>query len=233
MNYKRVYRLYVWEKVSLRRKPGRKRRDVRQPLPEPVAANQVWSVDFMTDALSSGRKFRTSNIVDDYRRLPGVLEELKAERGLPRQVRSDNGTEFVSRAVDQWAYERGYTCTRSPGTPDGERGRRELQRALPRRVPERELVRRLADAREKITQWKQDYNEERPHSSLQYRTPVESAAQSARASPERERGKRPQTPAACPTPPSPLPRARGANKSRRKSIILGQKRRRRSPPVNQ
>jgi putative transposase len=68
VNHKRVYRLYVEERLSLRRKRGRKRSGVRQPLPEPVAANQVWSVDFITDALSSGRRFRTLNIVDDYTR---------------------------------------------------------------------------------------------------------------------------------------------------------------------
>src|SRR5271170_7719212 len=122
VNHKRVYRLYVEEKLSLRRKRGRKRSMVRQPLSAAVAANQVWSVDFMSDALSSGRRFRTLNIVDDYTRecleievdtsLGGVrvvrvLEELKYSRGLPRQIRSDNGPEFVSRAVDQWAFQQG------------------------------------------------------------------------------------------------------------------------------
>ena len=68
VNHKRVYRLYVEEKLSLRRKRGRKRSTVRQPLPAAVAANQVWSVDFMSDTLSSGRRFRTLNIVDDYTR---------------------------------------------------------------------------------------------------------------------------------------------------------------------
>jgi putative transposase len=66
VNHKRVYRLDVEEKLSLWRKRGQKRSTVRQPLPVAVAAN-VWSVDFMTDALSSGRRFRTLNIVDDYR----------------------------------------------------------------------------------------------------------------------------------------------------------------------
>jgi putative transposase len=84
------------------------------PLPKAMAVNQVWSVDFMTDGLSSGRRFRTLNIVDDYTReclaievdtsLGGmrvvrVLEELKQRRGLPRQIRSDNGPEFVSRIM--------------------------------------------------------------------------------------------------------------------------------------
>ena len=133
VNHKRVYRLYVEEKLSLRRKRGRKRGTVRQPLPAAVAANQVWSVDFMSDTLSSGRRFRTLNIVDDYTReclaievdtsLGGVrvvrvLEELKQRRGLPRQIRSDNGPEFVSRAVDQWAYEQGLQWhTIQPGRP--------------------------------------------------------------------------------------------------------------------
>src|SRR2546427_1083812 len=93
--------------------------------------NQVWSVDFMTDALSSGRRFRILNIVDDYTReclaievdtsLGGVrvvrvLAELKQRRGLPQQIRSDNGPEFVSRAVDQWAYDR--ACSGTPYNQD-------------------------------------------------------------------------------------------------------------------
>jgi putative transposase len=133
VNHKRVYRLYVEEKLLLRRKRGRKRSTVRQPLAEPMAANQTWSVDFMSDALSSGRRFRMLNIVDDYTReclaievdtsLSGarvvrVLEELKSRRGLPQQIRSDNGPEFVSRAVDQWAYEQGLRWhTIQPGRP--------------------------------------------------------------------------------------------------------------------
>ena len=133
VNHKRVYRLYVEEKLSLRRKRGRKRSQARQPLPAAVAANQVWSVDFMSDTLSSGRRFRTLNIVDDYTReclaievdtslggvrIVRVLEELKRKRGLPRQIRSDNGPEFVSRTVDQWAYEQRVEWhTIQPGRP--------------------------------------------------------------------------------------------------------------------
>jgi putative transposase len=91
VNHKRVYRLYVEEKLSLRRRRGRKRSTVRQPLPGALAANQAWSVDFMSDALSSGRRFHTLNIVDDYTReclaievdtsLGGVRVE-RVEKGL-------------------------------------------------------------------------------------------------------------------------------------------------------
>jgi putative transposase len=195
VNHKRVYRLYVEEKLSLRRKRGRKRSGVRQPLPEPVAANQVWSVDFMTDALSSGRRFRTLNIVDDYTReclaievdtsLGGirvvrVLETLKQRRGLPLKIRSDNGPEFVSRAVDQWAYEQNLQWhTIQPGKPM-ENGYVESFNARFRdECLNENWFTDLADARSSIEQWRRDYNQQRPHSSLQYRTPEEFAALTA------------------------------------------------------
>jgi putative transposase len=132
VNHKRVYRLCVEEKLSLRRKRRRKRSTVRQQLPAAVAANEVWSVDFMSDRLSSGRRFRTLNIVDDCTReclaievdtsLGGlrvvrVLEELEHSRGLPPQIRNDNGPAFVSRTVDQWAYEQARSGIRF--NPDG------------------------------------------------------------------------------------------------------------------
>jgi putative transposase len=191
VNHKRVYRLYVEEKLSLRRKRGRKRSGVRQPLPEPVAANQAWSVDFMTDALSSGRRFRTLNIVDDYtreclaievdtslggQRVVRVLEQLKRRRGLPRQIRSDNGAEFVSRAVDQWAYEQGlHWHTIQPGRPMENGYVESFNGRFRDECLNENWFTDLADAREKIAQWKQDYNQARPHSALGYRTPEEFA----------------------------------------------------------
>ncbi|MGH9651625.1 MAG: IS3 family transposase, partial [Terriglobales bacterium] len=121
VNHKRVYRLYVEEKLGVRRrKRKRSAAGPRIPLPAPTAANQVWSLDFVSDALASGRKLRTLNIVDDYTRealaiavdtsLPGLrvarlLDHLKQHRGLPAQIRSDNGPEFTGKVVDQWAYE--------------------------------------------------------------------------------------------------------------------------------
>ena len=195
VNHMRMYRLYVEEKLSLRRKRGRKRSQVRQPLPEAVAANQVWSVDFMSDALSSGRRFRILNVVDDYTReclaievdtslgaarVIRVLQELKQRRGLPRQIRSDNGPEFVSRAVDQWAYEQGLEWhTIQPGRPMENGYVESFNGRFRDECLNENWFRDLADARTKIAEWQQDYNQKRPHSSLQYRTPVEFAAQAA------------------------------------------------------
>jgi putative transposase len=195
LNHKRVYRLYVEEKLGLRRKRGRKRSGVRQPLPEPTAPNQVWSVDFMSDALSSGRRFRTLNIVDDYTReclaievdtsLGGlrvvrVLEELKQRRGLPPQIRSDNGPEFLSRAVDQWAFEQGLRWhTIQPGRPMENGYVESFNGHFRDECLNENWFTDLADAREKIAQWKQDYNQVRPHSALGYRTPEEFATSSS------------------------------------------------------
>ena len=191
LNHKRVYRLYVEEKLPLRRKRGRKRSTVRQPLPQPVAANQVWSVDFMSDALSSGRRFRTLNIVDDYTReclaiavdtsLGGgrvvrVLEGLKQGRGLPLKIRSDNGPEFVSRAVDQWAYEQGlHWHTIQPGRPMENGYVESFNGRFRDECLNENWFTDLADAREKIAQWRQDYNQVRPHSALGYQSPEEFA----------------------------------------------------------
>ena len=221
VNHKRVYRLYVEEKLGLRRKRGRKRGTVRQPLPAAVAANQVWSVDFMSDALSSGRRFRTLNIVDDYTRecleievdtsLGGVrvvrvLEELKRRRGLPRQIRSDNGPEFVSRAVDQWAFEQGLQWhTIQPGRPMENGYVESFNGRFRDECLNENWFSSLADARRKIASWKQDYNERRPHSSLQYRTPVEFAAQSAAGFDTEDVG--PGASNAGPLPHTPIPAA--------------------------
>ncbi len=195
VNHKRVYRLYVEEKLSLRRKRGRKRSTVRQPLAEPVAANQVWSVDFMSDALSSGRRFRMLNIVGDYTReclaievdtsLSGarvvrVLEELKKQRGLPQQIRSDNGPEFVSRAVDQWTYEQSLRWhTIQPGRPMENGYVESFNGRFRDECLNENWFTGLGDAREKIAEWKLDYNQARPHSALGYRTPEEFAKNAA------------------------------------------------------
>ena len=150
-----------------------------------------------------------------------VLEALKQKRGLPRQIRSDNGPEFVSRAVDQWAYEQGLQWhTIQPGRPMENGYVESFNGRFRDECLNENWFTSLADA-EKIAQWKQDYNELRPHSSLQYRTPMEFAARSAAIFKQLMWGKRTQTPSPCPTPPSPLETlANGANKNQRKSHHL-------------
>jgi len=196
VNHKRVYRLYVEEKLGLRRKRGRKRSSgARQPLLEPTGANQVWSVDFVTDALSSGHRFRTLNIVDDYTReavamvvdtsisgarVVRVLEELKRQRGLPAQIRSDNGPEFTSRAVDQWVYEQGIRWHYiQPGRPMENGYVESFNGRFRDECLNENWFCSLAEARAIIAAWRQDYNQCRPHSALGYRTPEEFAQHAA------------------------------------------------------
>jgi putative transposase len=121
VNHKRVYRLYREEGLAMRRKARKRlRSEGRIGLDLPSRKNEVWTMDFTHDSLANGRKFRTLNLMDGYTRealtievdtsLPGirvvgVLQRLKRERGLPAKIIVDNGPEFVSRVVDQWAYE--------------------------------------------------------------------------------------------------------------------------------
>ena len=121
-NHKRIYRVYCLLKLNLRRK-GKQRLPNRhpQPLYVPAIMNQTWSMDFMHDALSCGRKFRTFNVVDDFNRealaieidlnLPAqrvirVLDRIALERGYPQMLRMDNGPEFISLALAEWAENR-------------------------------------------------------------------------------------------------------------------------------
>ena len=128
----------------------------RQPLLRPVAPNEVWSADFVFDRTAEGRVLKCLTIVDDAtteavavvpaRALGGlpvtrVLEQLAASRGLPLVLRTDNGPEFCGRAMLTWAHERGLTLRLiEPGKPNQNGVHRVLQRAVPRRVPQRALV---------------------------------------------------------------------------------------------
>jgi transposase InsO family protein len=149
--------LYVEEKLSLRRKRGRRRRAGSRLVlpPRPTQPDQLWTMDFASDAFTSGRKFRTLNLMDGFTRealeiepdtsLPGarvvrVLEGMKQQGRKPEAIVIDNGPEFVSQVVDQWAYENKSTVAlHHAGATDGERLHRKLQRQVPRRMSEREL----------------------------------------------------------------------------------------------
>lgn len=217
VNHKRVYRLYVEEQLWVRKRNRKRRIAVpRAPMLQPTDINQVWSMDFVSDALASGRRFRTLNITDDYSReapaievdtslggmrVARVLDRLKLERGLPWQIRSDNGPEFISKAVEQWAYDNGVEWHFiEPGKPIENAYVESFNARFRDECLNENWFTDLADARRKIEDWRQDYNQHRPHSALGYRTPEEFAQTAASAS----RGKDGDTTALANASRSPL-----------------------------
>ena len=190
VNHKRVYRL---EGLTMRPKRPRRhvsacRRMVRANAKHP---NESWSMDFMSDALYDGQKIKLLTLVDNYTRESlaievawrlggqGVVEALMGvvqEKGLPNSIRVDNGPEFTSKMLDQWAYLNGVELDFiRPGKPTDNA----LIEAFNGRFREECLNESwflsLEDAREKVEEWRQHYNRERPHGSLGNMTPVEFA----------------------------------------------------------
>ena len=192
-NVKRVYRLYREQGLSLRLKRPRRNRaaQLRQPKQLAVAMNEIWSMDFVADALFDGRKLRMLTVVDLYTReclaievgqsLRGedvvrVLNEVAQERGLPRAVKSDNGREFISKIMDKWVYERSVALDFSrPGKPTDNAAVESFNGRLRQECLNANWFLSLADAQEKIAAWREDYNESRPHSALDWATPAEFA----------------------------------------------------------
>lgn len=183
VNRKRVLRLYREEGLLVRRKGKRRRsqapRPVRDPLGEP---NQRWSIDFVHDALASGRRFRCLTVLDEFTReslaievdysLPAsrvieVLERLRADRGLPRVIVSDNGSEFASRAFDAWAYARGVQLLFiEPGRPVQNCFIESFNGTFRDECLNSHWFRTISEARVTIEAFRDDYNTVRPHSSL-------------------------------------------------------------------
>lgn len=193
VNHKRVERLYREEGLSLRRRRRRKRlshlRVVRQA---PEAANQLWSMDFVSDSLAGGRRLRALTVLDQWSReslaievdasLTGarvtrVLQRLRVIRGgLPPVIQTDNGPEFTSRALDRWAYESGVRIQFiEPGKPIQNAFIESFNGRLREECLNEQVFVSLDDARHKIEAWRQDYNRVRTHSALGNRTPEEFA----------------------------------------------------------
>jgi putative transposase len=188
VNRKRVYRLYREEGLAVRR---RKRRRLRVSRPTPSAAmtrpNERWSMDFVHDALADGRKLRTLNILDAYTReclaievdtsLPGarvvrVLDRLVWQYGLPASLRIDNGPEFISTALDRWAFRHGVKLDFiQPGKPTQNGHIESFNGHFRNECLAQAYFPTLARARAEIELWRVDYNCERPHSALRYETP--------------------------------------------------------------
>ncbi len=190
INKKRTERIYREEKLTIRvrrRKKGAAK--TRVELPKAGRPNQLWAMDFLHDALHTGRKFRLLPIIDTYtkecfwieadtsiggQRVAQVLTRISAVHGLPEQIVVDNGPEFISTALDAWAYARGIKLQFiRPGKPvdncymESFNGRFRDECLNENWFGSLEQVRNIVEA------WRRDYNEARPHSSLGDLTPVE------------------------------------------------------------
>lgn len=187
-NHKRVYRVYTALKLNIRRRyrkrlPAR----VKQVLFKPEGINQVWSIDFMSDSLWDGRRFRLLNIIDDYNRevlsieadlslptirLIRVLAMLKQERGLPKMIRVDNGPEFISHKLDLWCKEHKIDLIFiQPGKPMQNGFVERFNGNIRRELLNAYVFKTLSEVREKADDWMIDYNYHRPHKALNFRTP--------------------------------------------------------------
>ena len=198
MNLKKVYRLYREEGLKVRRRGGRKRAiGTRAPLEKAARPNAIWVLDFVSDSLETGRKFRVFNVEDQFTRrglgaevdtsLPGkrivrVLERLIAGWGKPAMIVSDNGTELTCNAMLRWTTETGIAWHYiAPGKPMQNGFMESFNGKLRDECLNEHVFGSLGQARRIIEAWRVDYNEVRPHSSLAYQTPEEFAAAWAEA----------------------------------------------------
>lgn len=196
-NHKRIYRLYTEEGLTMRKYRAKKRASAKQRL-EPVqlcGQNQLWSMDFIHSRLADGRPFRVLTLVDLHTResprlytaprmsgrdVIAVLDEAIRQHGKPAAIRVDNGTEFTSNAVDQWAYKNGIKLdfTR-PGKPTDNAHIESFNGKFRKECLNAHWFVSIDEAKCKVEEWRWDYNNNRPHSSLGDITPREFAAREA------------------------------------------------------
>lgn len=193
INRKKTQRIYREEGLAVRRRRSRRRAvGTRAPAPVLALPNQRWSLDFVHDQMASGRRFRVLNVVDDVtrecmaavpdtsisgRRVVRELIELIARRGKPGMIVSDNGTELTSNAVLAWCGEIGVEWHYiAPGRPMQNGYVESFNGRMRDELLNETLFLSLAHARVEIAAWVDDYNRERPHSSLGYETPAAFAA---------------------------------------------------------
>jgi putative transposase len=182
-NAKRVHRVYCKMRLNLpRRTKKRLPLRLRQPLAAPAAVNGVWALDFMSDSLWSGRRFRVLNVLDEgvreglaieidtslpSKRVVRVLERLGELRGLPRALRMDNGPELIAQELLDWCERNGVDPRHiQPGKPDQNAYIERYNRTFREEVLNAYVFEDLEQVREISTAWLRTYNEERPHEAL-------------------------------------------------------------------
>ena len=190
MSNGRTWRLWSQSGLQVPRKRPRRRVACSRPRPlAPEQMNQVWSYDFVFDACANGQQIKCLTVVDEYtreclaidvagsirsRRVIDVLSKLITHRGAPRYLRSDNGPEFVSKALLQWTVDqRIETALIDPGKPWQNGTTESFNGKLRDECLSLEWFRNRIEARIVIEDWRKHYNEVRPHSSLGYKTPTE------------------------------------------------------------
>ncbi len=182
-NHKRVHRVYKAMGLNLPRRKKRRLPDrPRHPLDAPEIVNHIWSLDFMSDALYGGKRFRTLNILDDGVReilnivvdtsIPGgrvvrTLEQLAQWRGIPKALRTDNGPEFISQALVNWCESKGVKLRYiQPGKPNQNAFIERFNKTYRNEVLNAYLFTSLDQVRAITDDWMEIYNEQRPHRSL-------------------------------------------------------------------
>jgi len=193
-NHKRVYRVYAEEGLQLgRRKRRQKSRYRGSKLDAPQELNELWTMDFLSDQLADGRVFRLLVIMDVYsreclaveadtsiggQRVARVLDRVKEQRGLPKVVGTDNGPEFRSRHMDQWAYDNGVKLHFiKPGTPTQNAHIESLNAQIRKRLLNVHWFSSLAEVQYLAEDWRTTYNSIQRHGSLNKKTPEDFAAQ--------------------------------------------------------
>lgn len=182
-NHKRVYRIYRELELNLRIKPKRRiKRDKPDALSVPVGKNQVWSIDFMSDALVDGRSLRTFNVLDDYnreglcidvdlsmpsQRVTRSLDQVIEWRGRPSAIRLDNGPEYISQTLIDWANDKHITLLYiQPGKPTQNAYVERFNRTVRHEWLDLHHFESVERAQELATEWLWIYNNERPHKAI-------------------------------------------------------------------
>lgn len=189
-NHKRLYRVYTMLRLHVRRRAKRRLPErIKEPVWVPESLDQSWSMDFLCDSLVDARRFRILNIIDDYNReslaieidtsLPlqrviRVLQRLIETRAKPKQIRVDNGPEFISERLQSWCEEQRIALKFiQPGKPAQNAFVERNNGSLRKELLNAYLFYSLAEVRQRAEEWRQDYNGSRPHQALGFVPPLE------------------------------------------------------------